>query len=216
MAKIYGQLEKAQLENTTSDTASLPKGMATYRTDLNISKVSNGTVMKEIIDEDSSQSLSNKTLASPAITGAQTLSQIATPANPAAGKNKLYFKADNNLYTLTSGGVETVVAGSTDTNTGVGSGGIVTKSANYTIVAGDVGKIILVDSSGGAFNLTLPTPVADFIVTVKDSKGSLNANNVTMVRAGSEKIDEVAASYILTADFGAWTFVSNGTDWFIL
>ena len=34
MAKIYGQLEKAQLENTTSDTASHPKGMITYRTDL--------------------------------------------------------------------------------------------------------------------------------------------------------------------------------------
>jgi len=28
--KIYSQLEKAQLENTTSDTAALPKGMVTY------------------------------------------------------------------------------------------------------------------------------------------------------------------------------------------
>lgn len=34
--------------------------------------------------------------------------QISTPANPASGKNKLYFKSDNKLYTLTSAGVETV------------------------------------------------------------------------------------------------------------
>lgn len=50
MAKIYGQLEKAQAENTTSDTGSLPKGMLTYRTDTNILKVSNGTAMQSIFD----------------------------------------------------------------------------------------------------------------------------------------------------------------------
>lgn len=37
--------------------------------------------------------------------------QIATPANPVAGKNKLYFKSNGNLYKLSSAGVEEVVGG---------------------------------------------------------------------------------------------------------
>lgn len=40
---------------------------------------------------------------------------ITTPSNPSAGKTKMYFKSDNKLYKLTSGGTETEVgAGSGD------------------------------------------------------------------------------------------------------
>lgn len=35
--------------------------------------------------------------------------QIATPSNPPSNNNKLYFKSDNNAYTLTSGGSEAKV-----------------------------------------------------------------------------------------------------------
>lgn len=35
--------------------------------------------------------------------------QISTPSNPSSGRNKLYFKSDDNLYKLTSGGTETAV-----------------------------------------------------------------------------------------------------------
>lgn len=35
--------------------------------------------------------------------------QISTPSNPAASHNKLYFKSDNNLYSLTSSGTETQI-----------------------------------------------------------------------------------------------------------
>lgn len=41
--------------------------------------------------------------------GAITGTQIATPSNPASGKNKLYFKAGDKLYKLTSSGVESEV-----------------------------------------------------------------------------------------------------------
>lgn len=40
------------------------------------------------------------------LSGAINATQIATPTNPSAGHNKLYFKSDNSLYSLTSGGVE--------------------------------------------------------------------------------------------------------------
>lgn len=37
------------------------------------------------------------------------IAQIATPANPSSGRNKIYFKSDDKAYTLTSAGVEAEV-----------------------------------------------------------------------------------------------------------
>lgn len=45
-------------------------------------------------------------------TAGEGYKQIATPANPDSGRNKLYFKSDNILYSLTSAGVEAQVGGS--------------------------------------------------------------------------------------------------------
>jgi hypothetical protein len=50
------------------------------------------------------QSLSNKS-----ISDALTFAEIATPANPAANKHKVYFKADGTMYTLNSAGTEVAV-----------------------------------------------------------------------------------------------------------
>jgi hypothetical protein len=50
------------------------------------------------------QSLSNKS-----ISDALTFAEIATPANPAANKHKVYFKADGTMYTLNSAGAEVTV-----------------------------------------------------------------------------------------------------------
>lgn len=78
--------------------------------------------------------LTNKTFAD-AITGAQ----ISTPANPASGFNKLYFKNDDNLYTLTSSGTEAVV--------GSGSSGAVARfqigasTANYVVINNASGRL---------------------------------------------------------------------------
>lgn len=60
------------------------------------------------------------------------LRQLATPSNPGAGFNRLYFKSDNNLYTLTSTGVETVVTPSVSAfvNGGNTFGGTATLGTN--------------------------------------------------------------------------------------
>jgi hypothetical protein len=55
-----------------------------------------------IVGEAAVQTLTNKTFGD-----AITFTEIATPSDPPSGFNKLYFKGDNNLYSLTSGGVET-------------------------------------------------------------------------------------------------------------
>lgn len=60
-----------------------------------------------------------------AITGALTLTEIVTPANPAAGALKIYAKSDDKVYKLTSAGVETEI--------GTGGGG----STTITVTAGE-------------------------------------------------------------------------------
>lgn len=90
--------------------------------------------------------------------------------------------------------------------------GIVSVSSNVTLTEQ---RIHLVDTSA-ARSLTLPAPAATSFIVVKDSTGSCATNSITIVRAGSEKIETVAASYVLDTDLGSWTFVSNGTDWFIV
>tara|TARA_B100000427_G_scaffold98368_1_gene80894 strand:- start:5170 stop:5499 length:330 start_codon:yes stop_codon:yes gene_type:complete len=61
----------------------------------------------------------------------------------------------------------------------------VSKTSNYTAVSGDA---LLLDSSGGAFTVTLPaSPQADDYVDFADGAGSLGTNNVTIGR-NSEKI----------------------------
>jgi hypothetical protein len=208
--KVYSQLEKAQAENVTSDTASEPKGMLKYRTDLNVLKVSDGATYKEMLDTDTAQTLTNKTFGD-----AITNTQVATPANPAAGKNKLYFKADDNLYTLDSSGNETQVGGVV-ASIGMGASGVSFKSSNYTIVNGDKGVVFTIDSSGGAFNLTLPTPSAGFIFTVKDGAGFLSTNPVTIVRTSGETIEGLATDYICEGDFNSYTFICDSTDWYLV
>lgn len=76
-------------------------------------------------------------------------------------------------------------------------------------------RIHFVDTSS-ARSLTLPSPSSSSFIVVKDKTGSAATNNITIVRAAAEKIETVAASYVLNSNLGSWTFVSDGTDWFII
>lgn len=68
-----------------------------------------GGSVREIITADQTQTLTNKTISSPTFAGALTLPEIATPATPASGFGKIYFKSDGKLYQLDDGGSETQV-----------------------------------------------------------------------------------------------------------
>jgi len=84
-----------------------------------------------------------------------TLGQISTPSNPSSGSDKLYFKSDDNLYRLTSAGVETQV--------GSGGGGTVTSVTASTPL----------NSSGGT------TPNISLTGTVGVSNGGTGASSLT-------------------------------------
>lgn len=92
---------------------------------------------------------------------------------------------------------------------------IITKSANYTILSTD--STILVDTSGGAFTLTLPVPtsLSGKTYRVVDSTGSLGTNNLTLAPSSTEKIEGLAASRLFQTNWGGWNIFTNGTDWFI-
>lgn len=205
MAKIFSQLEKAQLENTTSDTGSLPKGMVTYRTDLNVAKVSNGTSMVGIIDETSTQTMSAKTLTSPVVGSAATFAQITTPGNPSSGFNKVYPKADNLWYTLTSSGTEALL--------GASALAISTKTANYTLTTSD--NVVLGDATSGTITLTLPTAVGNTQVYTLKRVDSTAANRVIIATTSSQTIDGVTSKRLLT-QFQSIQVYSDGSNWRVL
>lgn len=101
--------------------------------------------------------------------------------------------------------------------TSTGSDSLTSVSLPYTIVDDDNGKVLMIDTSAGPGNLTLPTPTLNFRIKVKDKTGNFRANPVTMLRSGGGvKIEGLASNYILEADWGEWTFVADGSDWYII
>lgn len=91
------------------------------------------------------ETLSNKTFGD-AITG----TQIVTPSNPSAGFDKLYFKADNNLYSLNSAGVETQIGSGGSSSGGINyikNSGAETDTSGWTAYANTPGNIPLTGSS---------------------------------------------------------------------
>jgi hypothetical protein len=89
------------------------------------------------------------------------IKEIATPATPASGYGKIYFKSDGKLYQLNDAGVETQVG----SGTGGGSGGInyiSNGSAEDNNTTGwgtyaDSAGTSPVDGSGGTANVTIST-----------------------------------------------------------
>ncbi len=94
-----------------------------------------------------------------------------------------------------------------------------TKTSAHTVGAADDGRVILIDSTGGAFDLDLPDPTTlrpGFVTRIVDVGGALSTNPVTLDRAGSEQISGVASNYLLRADYGEWTLRRDGSNWLLV
>jgi hypothetical protein len=76
-------------------------------------------------------------------------------------------------------------------------------------------RIHFVDTSA-ARSLTLPAASAGLYLVLKDVTGSASTNNITLVRPGSESIEGVAASYVLSNNRGSWTIVSDGSHYYVI
>jgi hypothetical protein len=146
--KVFGQLEKATLENLAANPGTTITGHIYFNTVANAVRVYNGG-WKELADLSSTQTITGKTFGD-----AITLTEVATPSTPAAGLRRFYTKSDGKLYHLGSDGIETPV--------GSGSGG---GSVNY-LTAGDAESLTgapvafadgatLVDGTGGSPTATI-------------------------------------------------------------
>lgn len=79
-------------------------------------------------------------------------------------------------------------------------------------------QVVLVDSSAGAVDINLPDPTVDARTwTVIQTAGT---NAISLVRAASEDINGVAATFQLPGSTSgvvtAWLVVSDGTDWWVV
>jgi hypothetical protein len=86
------------------------------------------------------------------------------------------------------------------------------KSANYTIVAGDEGDLIQVDTSSGNITITLTalaTIGADFKVAV--AKMTSDSNTVTIQRSGSDTING-GTSFVLDTQYDTVNLVGDLSD----
>jgi hypothetical protein len=86
----------------------------------------------------------------------------------------------------------------------------VTKTGTYSILFSDY--YILCNPSSG-FTVTLPTPTKGLTFVIKDISGTAETNNITIAQNASENIENVAASYLLTTNFGYVKLMSDGTNW---
>ena len=107
---------------------------------------------------------------------------------------------------IENGTSETVDLSSLSTITAIS-----TQTANYTILATD--GTILVDATGGAVTITLPTPVSGKKYIVK--KIDTSANNVTIATTGGATIDG-AATQTTGVAYQTYVLQSDGTNWYII
>lgn len=105
-----------------------------------------------------------------------------------------------------------LIGGKLTTDAGVNVA-TVAKTAAYTVdLATDY--IILCDTTGGAFTITLPAShTAGDTVIVKDSGGAGAANPITIDPSDTDTIDG-AATFTTLTNYQSATLVSDGTNWF--
>lgn len=86
-------------------------------------------------------------------------------------------------------------------------------SSNATL---EQGKYHLVDTSATRI-LTLPDPaLTTKPIWVKDKTGSALDYPIHIQRHNTENIETEAADYNCDYNLGSWTFITDGTDWFIV
>jgi hypothetical protein len=93
-----------------------------------------------------------------------------------------------------------------------GGGGVTvsTKTGAYTVITSD--GVILGDTTSAGFTITLPTAVG---ATKQYTIKKIVAANTLTIASTSGTIDG-SASLAITAQYTALTFVSDGTNWFIV
>lgn len=242
MAKIYGQLEKAQVENVNGDPSNTPDGLIWLNTAASKVKTVIGAAVKVLVTEDQAQTLTNKTIsgasntltnipANTALTsqvpianggtGAATATAGFNALSPLTTKGDLIARDASNNVRVAVGADGLFLKADSGASAGVSWASpaganiaVTSKTANYTVSTSD--DVITGDASGGNFTLTLPTAVGNTgkVFRIKRTDQTL-ANKITIDGNGSETIDG-ALTKLLKTQYEEFTIVSDGSNWQIL
>jgi hypothetical protein len=118
-----------------------------------------------------------------------------------------------------SGNIEATAGTLTVGSTAIMSGGIRTapdtKTANYS-VSPTADYVILADSSGGGFTITLPAShTSGERYVIKDSGGAAATNNIVIDPSDADTVDG-SSTFTLDVNYQSVEVVSNGTNWFVI
>jgi hypothetical protein len=150
--------------------------------------------------------LINRTLSTISINNEDT---VATAADRIVVGTGASFNLPNNgsievIYDSTTS--RWVVIGASSTST------LVTSVSADTVLT-SLNDVVLVNASGGARTITLPSPVSGKRISVKKTDSSANA--VIISRSSAETIDG-NSSVSLASQYDSYTIISDGTNWFII
>ncbi len=156
-------------------------------------KIPGTSIQDDAIDSDhyANTSIDTAHIANDQVTGAKL--------NPAlVAGDIIYADGTDTINRLAKGTAAQVLAmngGATAPEWADAAGGgltlVAVKTASFTAAAGDQ---YLCNTSGGAFNMTLPSGSAGDTIGIIDYNGTFDTNNLTLVQSGSEKIFRVDAN----------------------
>jgi len=113
---FFSILDKATLENLAADPTSVSGRM--YLNTSTGAKWYDGAAWRVAANLDSTQTFTNKTLDAAKVSTFVDYAEIASPANPAAGNQRMYAKSDGKIYKRTSAGIESQVGSGSSSGSG--------------------------------------------------------------------------------------------------
>lgn len=177
-----------------------------------------------VVGTTNTQTLTNKTLTSPAINTATitspslvtpsrldvkqgTAASLATYASTATSGQLAYSTDSKILYVIKDSGLTTIATGA------AGDLVVQSKTASYTVLSTD--GVVLVDASTGANTQTLPTAVGISGRIISIMKTDSSTNLVTIDGNGTETING-DLTRTLGTQYDVVRLVSDGSNWVII
>lgn len=142
---------------------------------------------------------------------------ISRNVNPMLGAGVVATLGTVLIDTLNNRTWQKVGAAATAWSDGSTQRAVTVANTPYTILTTD--DYLFVDTSGGAVLLNLPDPTKFVFAKeyfLMDSAGVFGTNNCTLHAFAGEKIEGLAATdKVFQTNWGRWTIVTNGVDWFV-
>jgi len=246
MPRIFGEIKDVSLENLASDPVANTQGRIWNNTTEGKPKLDNGTIKRALLLNNDKLFIGNsgtvadnlrlnraaasvlQLLKADDVTAegalsATGLAQLSSrlenyvdAGKPAFGNaGRLIFVTDLNEVQYDNGSTWLSIAGSG--SGGFGALGVTVINSNTVLTSGDDKRILLCDSSAGSFTIELPTPVTNFLLTVKDLLGTFDEFPVTLTRsAPGDFIEGRAADYDMVAPHGAWSLFCDGSTYYFV